>query len=181
MNENTPIPERLKMWKACLEAGNIEEAILHHDAVQSHIVEHQDSQRVFALAEMHPGPFVEWARLKTAIKEQLGKSYEQRKADYEEGIEQLVDLVEKLNDAETSTEAIKWVSKFNQTLQQVTINAAHLDELVEEADEEPEEVPEEPSAPEEPEETREEPTEEAQPSEKPQKKAGQGSRKKKGG
>lgn len=136
------IIEHLKAWKQCLEENDIEEAVRHHDVVQAHILQHNDGVRVFQVAQMDPNPFIQWADLKKVIKEQLAKSPEQRRADYDEAVEQLVDLVGRIADADEPRQVFQAAGHFGEALQQVTLNASCLSVELPEEKEETEEEPE---------------------------------------
>jgi N-acetyl-anhydromuramyl-L-alanine amidase AmpD len=124
---NTPTVESLKAWKESLSEGDVRAAIEHHDAVTAHILEHKDSAVIFKAAQMDPGPFVEWAKLKKTLREQLDKGPKQMQADFEEAVEQVEDLVDKIRNSETSREVIKWVGEMQNSTQGIVLNASYLE------------------------------------------------------
>ena len=118
--------DNLRAWKNAIDEGDLRSAIILHDAVSKHIHMNQDSANVFGEAKMNPQPFVEWARMKTAIREQLAKSREQLEADYVEAVLQLQDATEKLAQAKTIKVVVATIALAHNALRAVMLNAAYL-------------------------------------------------------
>lgn len=138
----TPIVASLKAWREALSSGDAKAAIEHHDAVTEHVIKHKNSAVIFSAAQMDPKPFVEWAEIKTTLKEQLAKGPEQMARDYEDALNEADTVLASLQEPESPREVIKLVQAIHKPLQKLVLNASFLDSEEDEIpgleDEEPE-------------------------------------------
>lgn len=128
MNMTTPVVDQLKAWRDAMEAGDIQAAIDHHDAVSAHIKKTSMATPIFEAAGMKPDAFIAWVETKKVLKEQLAKGPEQIEADFDEALEQIDDLKDKLSEARTYTEFIRLAGLMRDAMGAAVTNASCLDD-----------------------------------------------------
>jgi hypothetical protein len=128
----TEVVNSLLDWVEAVKENDLERAIARHDEVAQHIIENKNSAQIFSASGLDPEEFVKWNEYKKLLKKQLSKTPEQRKADFEEALEQVTEYAQRIVDAESMSDLLKNVSLLHDSLVNVSLNSSVLDEESEE-------------------------------------------------